>query len=113
MEDFARVYQILSKHKLDTTDWYYVYVFLQEHKEETNYYTQLIYILMRCSYLYMKNLTETGHNICLYKTCKMFISWLGYPSYFSDDYLKFLIMSTMKSNHMYCIGCYDVSHSQF
>ncbi len=96
LNDYINVNSILDNQNIKNFDWYYIHLFLRKYKDNISNSNFIILILTKSINIYLYQLKNSGHEIDIYNSCKIFINWLGFPSYDTYQLLDFMILNCMR-----------------
>ncbi len=86
-------------------DWIPVIEYLYKYKEDISYSYNVNILLKKCISKYLNSLIKVNHYICKIEFVKLFIKFIGVPSYHSEYSLNKLILDVMYSCNINCV-CY-------
>lgn len=104
LTDYNYVNSILDNYNISNSDWYQVHLFLGKYKDDITKSQFIILLLTKSITMYLYKLKTSGYEICMYESCKIFMCWLGFPLYYTQQMLDFMIFTCMKNTQSLCSG---------
>lgn len=100
--DFQNVINLMEEIKVGMNYWIPIVEYMSYYKDDINYSYNINYILFESTIHYLKNLITLNYNVCYLETTKIFVKWIGVPSYFTEEHLDYMILMCMSNLGIKC-----------
>lgn len=100
--NFDYISKLINDINLGMNNWIPIIEYMNYYKNDVNQSYTINYVIVESIKQYLNILINLNFTICYFDITKVFIQWIGFPSYYTEDNINYIILMCMKSMGIQC-----------